>query len=89
MGRILYKKLYLKEKEKNEKRKKIIDYYKKCLEYMNKKEIILYMNETQYSPYDFDYIEKTRIKVDDIFDLCLVVMIHEEDYEDWNNKVEV
>lgn len=81
MNRPKYKMLYIREKNKNELLEKEIEYYKQCLKYMNNKQIIRYINQVVRSPYNFSYLDKTLIEVDEQFALMFVKEIAEEEYK--------
>lgn len=81
MGRPKYKELYTRETMKNKTLEKEIEYYKHCLNYMNDKEIINYVNEVIPSAINFSYIDKTFIEVDDNYRWAFAKEIPIEEYE--------
>lgn len=83
-----YKELYNKEKYQKEQLLEELDYYKQAINYMkDKQNIELYINKVEKNPYQYGFIEVTRLKVDNDFDFEYVKII--DDYEIDANAKEI
>lgn len=76
-----YKEMYIREKGKKEVLEKQIDFYKQCLNYMNKKGIISYTNQVCMSEREFAYVDKHLVEVDGDFRLMFCKLLAIEDYD--------